>query len=204
MPEVCVGRNLDITAPALAMEPWSVPRMVSQVSGNSAGEGAIASSGLVNQPGRLMVDLSMSWTSDSPIDLMMRFQVFRAYRTIITSNPNMVQIWDSWNWAIDKPALTPNSYNLVNSLCTLGIDWGTDNNAQPYAGKFTNDFPATASEEWYTLPAGKTLNIKYQSYCWTPPPWSNNANANTPVHEAYARSAKLRLWAFPTADQEVR
>lgn len=204
MPEVCASRNLNTTNPALALEKWSVPRMVAQVSGNSAGDGAISSAGLTTQPGRLMVDLSLSWTSDAPIPLAMRLVVIRAYRTIITSNPNLVQIWDSWDYGIDRAAATPSSYNLVNSLCTLGFDIGTDNAAQPYPGKFTNDFPATASEEWYTLPAGSTLNVKYRSYCWTPPPWSNNANANSPVHEAWARSAKLRLWAFPQPDEAVR
>lgn len=204
MPEVCTSRNLDITLPALALEPWSAPRMVNQVTAASIADGAISSSGLVSQPGRLLIDTSISWTSDSPLDSMMRLVVIRDYRSIVVSNPNAVQIWDSWNYAIDTTARTPDSYNLVNSLCTLGIDVGTNNVAQPYAGVMSQDYPATASEEWYTLPAGATLNIKYRCYVWTPPPWSNNANANSPTHSASVRGVKLRLWAFPTADEDVR
>lgn len=204
MPEVCSGRNLDITAGVLGLEPWSVPRMVNQTVANSIADGSIPSTGLVSQPGRLLIDTAITYVSDSPLPLMMRLIVFRSYRSIVTSNPNAVQIWDSWNWAIDATARTPDSYNLVNSLCTLGIDVGTNTVAQPYAGVVSEDYPCTASEEWYTLPAGSTLNIKYRCYVWTPPPFSNNANANAPTHSASVRSTTLRLWAFPTADQDVR
>ncbi len=204
MPEVCASRNLDVTAGVLGLEPWSVPRMVNQTVANSVADGTISSSGLTAQPGRLLIDTAITYVSDSPLPMMMRLIVFRNYRSIVCSNPNAIQIWDSWNYAIDATARTPDSYNLVNSLCTLGIDVGTNNVAQPYAGVITQDYPATQSEEWYTLPAGSTLNIKYRCYVWTPPPWSNNANANSPSHSASVRSTTLRLWAFPSADTDVR
>ncbi|WP_280499013.1 DUF7172 family protein [Nocardia cyriacigeorgica] len=204
MPQVCVSRNLTISGGALGLAKWSAPRMVAQVSATSTGDGAITGAGLTTQPGRLMVNAQISWVSDSPLDSMMRLQVIRPYRTIIASNPNAVQIWDAWNHAIDRPARVPDAYNLVNSLCTLGVDIGTDNVAQPVYGRVHQDYPASASEEWYELPAGSTLNVHYRAYVWTPPPWSNNASANNPLHEAHARGVKLRLWAFPTADQEVR
>lgn len=204
MPEVCVSRNLDVTASKLGLEPWSAPRMVKQVSANSTADGSISSSGLTQQPGRLLISTSLSWTSDSPITLKLRLQVIRAYRTITASNPNAVQIWDSWNTGINKTPRTPDSYNLVNSLCTLAMDVGTDTTSQPYYARLYEDFPATASEEWFDLPAAAVFNVLYRCYVWTPPPWSNNASGNSPVHEAYARSVKLRLWAFPTADSEVR
>lgn len=204
MPEVCVGRDLDITNPALALEPWSAPRLVNQTVANSIADGTISSTGITSQPGRLLINTSITYVSDSPLDMMMRLIVFRNYRSIVTSNPNAVQIWDNWNYAINGTARDPDSYNLVRSLCTLGFDVGTNTTAQPYAGVITQDYPATASEEWYTLPAGATLNIKYRAYVWTPPPWSNNANANSPQHSASARSTTLRLWAFPTTDPAVR
>lgn len=204
MPEVCASANLNIATAAIRPEKWSAPRMVQQVSAASIADGTISSAGLVSQPGRLLIDTAISWTSDSPLDTMVRLVVIRDYRSIVVSNPNAIQIWDSWNYAINATARTPDSYNLVNSLCTLGIDVGTNNVAQPYAGVMSQDYPATASEEWYTLPAGATLNVKYRCYVWTPPPWSNNANANSPTHSASARSVKLRLWAFPTVDDRVR
>ncbi|MCM6777943.1 hypothetical protein NDR87_31405 [Nocardia sp. CDC159] len=203
-PQVCVARDLSTDAGQLGLEPWSAPRMVSQVSASSTGDGAITGAGLTTQPGRLMINAQISWVSDSPLPSMMRLQVIRSYRTIVCSNPNAVQIWDSWNYGIDRAARVPDAYNLVNSLCTLGIDIGTDNVAQPVYGRVHQDYPVTASEEWYELPAGSTLNVHYRCYVWTPPPWSNNASANNPLHEAHSRGVKLRLWAFPTMDEAVR
>lgn len=206
MPKVCVSRNLKITGgdATLGLEKWSVPRMVAQVSATSTGDGAIANPGLTSQPGRQMLNATISWTSDSPLPSLMRLQVIRRYRTIITSNPNAVQIWDSWNHKVDGTPAVPDSYAVVNSLSTLSLDIGTDNVSQPWRGLVYQDYPATSSEEWYELPAGSALAVHYRAYVWTPPPWSNNASANSPVHEAYSRGVKLRLWAFPTTDEAVR
>lgn len=204
MPQVCTSRNLAITAGQLGLEKWSVPRMVAQTSATSTGDGAITGSGLPTQPGRLMIDTGLTWMSDSPLPSMMRLQVIRSYRTIVTSNPNAVQIWDSWRIGIGQPAATPDSYGLVNSLCTLGIDHGTNSSALPNYARVHQDYPATATEEWIELPAGVEIDINYRCYVWTPPPWSNNASANSPLHEAYSRGVNLRLWAFPMPDGAVR
>jgi hypothetical protein len=204
VPEICVSRNLSISAGKLGLAKWSAPRMVAQVTATATGDGAITGAGLTAQPGRLMVEAQASWTSDSPLPSRMRLQVIRRYRTIISSNPNAVQIWDSWTHRIDGTPTVPNSYALVNSLCTQAMDIGTDNAGQPDPGRLYQDYPVTASEEWYELPAGSTLNVHYRCYVWTPPPWSNNANANLPLHEAYARGVKLRLWAFPMMDEAVQ
>lgn len=204
MPEVCVDRNLAITAGALALEPWSVPRMVAQQAAASVADGSISSAGLTGQPGRLLIDTGLTWMSDSPLPAMMRLQVIRGYRTIVTSTPNLVQIWDSWRIGVGEPAGVPNSYGLVNSLCTLGLDNGTNSTALPNYARIHQDYPATASEEWVELPAGEEIDINYRCYVWTPPPWSNNASANNPLHEAHARSVTLRLWAFPMPDGALR
>jgi hypothetical protein len=204
MPKVCASRNLSITDGVLGIAKWSAPRLVAQQTATSTGDGTITSAGLTSQPGRLMIDTSVSWTSDSPLASVMRLQVIRKYRTLIASNPNAVQIWDSWNVGIDKAAVAPDSYNLVNSLTTLSWDMGTDQASQPFYARIHQHYPATASEEWYDLPAGSSIQIKYRAYCWTPPPWSNNASANNPLHEAWARGVTLRLWAFPTLDEAVR
>ncbi len=116
----------------------------------------------------------------------------------------MVQIWDSWTTAVDATARTPDNYSAANGLTTLGLDVGTDNASQPWGGVIAQDYPATSTEDWIELPAGSTLNIAYRCYVWTPPPWSNNANANSPQHEADVRSVKLRLWAYPTIHEAVR
>jgi hypothetical protein len=39
--------------------------------------------------------------------------------------------------------------------------------------------------------------MHYRCYVWTPPPWSDNANKNSPKHEAAARWARIQMIAFP-------
>ncbi|WP_280420636.1 DUF7172 family protein [Nocardia carnea] len=204
MPQVCVDRNLSITAGQLGIEPWATPRLVAQQTVTATSDGTITGAGLTAQPGRLTVNAQTSWVSDSPLPAQMRLQVIRPYRTIISSNPNVVQIWDSWRLGVDQAAEVPANYGLVNSLCTLGMDHGTNTSGQPRYMRLHQDYPTSASEEWIELPAGSTLNVHYRAYIWTPPPFSNNASANQPLHEAYARGVTLRLWAFPTLDDEVR
>ena len=210
MPQVCVDRNLKTSGgdATLGLQRWSAPRPVAEMSATSTGDGAISSSGLTSQPGRLMVDATVSWTSDSPLSSRVRLQVIRPYRTLISSNPNALQIWEAWNSRIGStlPVVptVPNSYAAVNSLCTLAFDAGTNSSALPYRGYCYQDYPHSMVEDWYEVPAGDTLAIHYRAYVWTPPPWSNNASANAPIHEAYARGVKLRLWAFPTQDEAVR
>ncbi|WP_458793913.1 DUF7172 family protein [Nocardia nova] len=204
MPQVCTSRNLSISAGVLGIEKWSVPRMVGQVTATSTGDGPITGNGLTSQPGQLMIDTSISWVSDSPLPSMVKLEIIRQYRTIICSNPNVIQIWDSWTTAIDATARTPDNYSAANGLSTFGFDAGTDNASQPVKGLISQDYPVTATEDWIEVPASSTLNVKYRCYVWTPPPWSNNANANSPTHEADSRGVKLRLWAYPMADQAVR
>lgn len=204
MPKVCVDQNLSITGGQLGIEPWASPRVVAQTTQTSTGDGAITGSGLTTQPGRLMVDAQVSWTSDSPLPAQMRLQVIRPYRTLIISNPNIVEIWDSWNLAIDKAAVVPTTYSLINSFCRSGMDHSVNTSGTPRYARIHQDYPTTATEHWEELPAGSTLNVHYRAYVWTPPPWSNNASAGSPLHEAYARGVTLRLWAFPTIDEVIR
>ncbi|RJO72967.1 hypothetical protein D5S18_22075 [Nocardia panacis] len=204
MPQVCVDRNLRIAGGQLGIEKWAAVRLVAETTAVSTGDGAITGNGLTSQPGRQMIDAALSWKSDSPLRLMMRLQVIRAYRTIICSNPNAVQIWDSWTAAVDAVPRTPDNYSAANGLTTFGFDVGTDNASQPSKGVISQDYPVSATEDWIELPAGSTLSVRYRCYVWTPPPWSNNASANQPVHEADARSVRLRLWAYPSADEAVR
>lgn len=204
MPKVCLDRNHAIIGGKLALAPWSRPRLVAQVSASSSADGAISSAGLTTQPGRQLINATIGWTNTGPLTALVQLLVIRPYRTIITSNPNVVEMWDRWTTAVNKTPAEPNSYALVNSLLTLGPDVGTDNAAQPYYARIHQDYPATCSEEWFELASGDTLNVWFRTYVWTPMPWSNNASANNPLHEAHARGVKLRLLAYPTADPEVR
>lgn len=204
MADVCVSRNLSIVSGRLGIEPWSVFRLVADVTAASTGDGALTAH--TRLPGKLLIDRQLSWTSDSPLPSLMLLRITRAYRSIITSNPNAIQFRDSWETAIDAPPRTPDPSRLVNSQLAAAIDTGTNNVSQPNFARLHLDHDMTSSDNWLAdpLPAAATLNVHYRCYVWTPPPWSTNASANQPLHEAHARGVRLQLFAAPTQDEAIR
>ncbi|MCM6774967.1 hypothetical protein NDR87_26340 [Nocardia sp. CDC159] len=204
MADVCVSRNLDLTAGKLGVEPWSVFRLVADVTGTSTGDGALTRN--TRLPGKLMINTSVSWVSNSPLPSQMMLRVTRAHRSIVSSNPNAVQMRDAWEVGIDEAPRTPDPSRVLNSQFGTAADLGVDTTAQPYYGRIYLHADTTSSDTWFDdpLPAGSTITIAYRCYVWTPPPWSNNASANQPVHEAYARSTRLQLFAAPLQDEALR
>lgn len=204
MADVCVSRNLSITAGQLGIEPWSVFRQVADVTGTSVGDGALTAQ--TRLPGKLMINQTLSWVSDSPLPSLMLLRVTRDYRSIITSNPNAVQFRDAWETAVNATPRVPDPSRLMNSQLGVSLDIGTDNVSQPNYGRLHLHADMTSSDNWLAdpLPAGATLNVHYRCYVWTPPPWSTNASANNPLHEARARGVRLQLFAAPTQDDTIR
>jgi hypothetical protein len=202
--DVCVSRNLSIDGGQLGIEPWSVFRLVADVSGTSTGDGALTAQ--TRLPGKLMIDQTISWVSDSPLPSLMLLRVTRAYRSIITSTPNYVQFREAWETAIDGTPRVPDPSRLVNSQMGTSFDTGVDNAGQPDFGRMYLHHDMSCSDNWLTdpLPAGSTLNAHYRCYVWTPPPWSPNASEGQPLHEAHARGVRLQLFAAPTLDESIR
>lgn len=201
MAEVCTDRNMDITAGVLGMEPWSVPRLVLDQVTNSTGDGSLTQQ--TTLPGKLMIDASHSWVSDSPLASVVLLRITRAARSFLTSNPNYVQFRDRFTIGIDEAARVPDVSNTFLSSYGGAVDRGTDNVGTPLPGRFWFwDDPST-SEDWIQVPAGSTLNVRYRCYVWTPPPWSTNANNGSPSHSATANNVRIQLIAFPTQDTEV-
>ncbi|MGA6208072.1 DUF7172 family protein [Nocardia testacea] len=204
MPDVCVSRNLSITDGQLGIAPWSVFRLVADVTGTSTGDGALTAQ--TRLPGKLMIDQTVSWVSDSPLPSLILLRVTRAYRSIITSTPNAVQFREAWETAINAIPRTPDPSRLVNSQSGTAMDTGVETNGTPDYGRLYLHQDMSCSDNWLSdpLPAGATLNVAYRCYVWTPPPWSNNASDGQPLHEAHARSTRLQLFAAPTLDDTIR
>lgn len=202
MPEVCVSRNMKITSGVLGIEKWSIPRHVGDSTFNSVGDGTLAANQTL--PGKLMIDGTLSWTSDSPLPTNILLRVNRAYRDFVTSNPNVVQFRDRWTYKIGtgpQVAEVPDVSATYQSQFGGGVDLGTSNTAVPFLGKIARFQDAHITEDWIgPVPVGETINVRYRCYVWTPQPFSNNANNNSPVHEARARSTQIQLIAFPTQD----
>lgn len=204
MADVCVSRNLSLDGGALGIEPWSVFRLVGDVTGTSIGDGALTRH--TRLPGKLLIDQQLSWVSDSPLPSLMLLRVTRAYRSIISSNPNAIQFRDAWEIGVDETPRVPDPSRVLNSQAGTAMDLGTNTTAQPYYGRVHWHQDMTTSDAWLNdpLPAGSTITVHYRCYVWTPPPWSDNASDNNPLHEAHARSTRLQLFAAPTEDEAIR
>lgn len=204
MAEVCVSRNLSITAGVLGIEPFSVPVVALDATYNSTGDGTYTVPQTV-LPGRLMIDSAVqSWTNSTPLDVNMLVRIQRARRDWWTSNPNAVQVRDRYTYTIngDTPR-TPDTSSTYHGQSGSAGDVGTDSAALPYQALYYEYEDGTLLEDWINVPAGATFKIWYRCYMWTPPPWSNNANAGSPSQSLNIYNTRIVLMAFPTQDKLV-
>lgn len=200
-PNVCVDENLYTdSAGLLVIQPWAVPRLVADVRASSGTDGKLFPEQAL--PGKLMIDQKLGWRSDSPLESMVLIRVTRASKRWVVSNPNAIQFRDRWTWTIDPDDITPSvpvTTGIYNSQVGSAIDVGTNSVAEPNPGRQWVWTDVNCSDEWVgPVPPGDKLNVWYRSYVWTPPPFSDNANKNSPQHEAHAAWTRIQLIAFPT------
>lgn len=204
MAEVCVSRNLSITAGVLGIEPFSVPVVALDATYNSTGDGTYTTAFTV-LPGKLMIDSGVqSWTNSTPLPVQMLVRIQRARRDWWTSNPNAVQVRDRYTYTLngDTPR-TPDTSSTYHGQSGSAGDVGTDSSAQPYPAVFYEYEDGTILEDWITVPAGAVFKIWYRAYMWTPPPFSNNANGGSPTQSMNIYNTRIILMAFPTQDTAV-
>lgn len=204
MAEVCVSANMSITAGVLGIEPWAVPRVALDATYNSVGDGTYTTAFTV-LPGKLMIDSAIqSWVNTSPLDAKVLLRIQRARRDWWTSNPNAVQIRDRYTYTVngDDPRVPDPSSTYHGQSGSAG-DAGASSTAVPYTAVFYEYEDGTLLEDWITVPAGATFKFWYRCYMWTPPPWSNNANNNSPTQSTNVYNTRVVLLAFPTQDAAV-
>ena len=196
-PNVCTDEHIGVdNAGLLQLKKWSVPRLVADLRAESAGDGSLAET--IALPGKLLIQAETGWTNDSPVDHMVLIRVIRSWRGWLTSNPNAIQFRDRWTWALDREPSIPVTTGIFNSQTGSAIDVGTNSVAEPNPGRQWVWMPVTMADEWVgPVSPGQRFNIHYRAYVWTPPPFSNNANKNSPQHIAQARYSRVQLIAFP-------
>lgn len=200
-PNVCVDENLTTDASGLLiLQPWSVPRLVADVRAASGADGTLFPE--QSLPGKLLIDQRLGWRNDSPLEAMVLIRVVRASKSWITSNPNAIQFRDRWTYTIDEDDVTPSPpvvTGIYNSQVGSAIDVGSNAVAEPNPGKQWVWTDANSADELVgPVAPGEKLNVWYRAYVWTPSPYSDNANKNSPQHVANAGWARIRLRAFPT------
>jgi hypothetical protein len=205
--QVCIGQNLTVNAQGqLQMAPWSVPQLLYDVIVPSIGDGTIGE--LTAAPGQLMMSQQLQWINSTPVDYTILIRVIRRWKQWVTSNPNAVEMNDRWAWQINGPVSPPTTVGLYNGLCGSAEDLGTNDVAMPNPGVFYHWWGTTTADEWVwenvqgtqdsvNAPAGDTFNFWYQAYVWTPPPWSDNANLNSPEFAVSMGFSRVQLLGFP-------
>jgi hypothetical protein len=188
----------------LRLAPWSVPRnVIDEIAASNGDTNKLPAIENVERA-LMLVNWSNSWLNDSPVDHMVRIQITRRYKRWITSNPNAVQFRDRWSWAIDSPAAEPVVSDTLNGQAGSAGDLGTNTVAEPFPGKFWHWWGTTCTDEWVgPVEPGQRIYVAYRAYVWTPPPFSNNANKNSPAHQAEAGYARIALQAFPEPSKRV-
>ena len=203
-PRVCVAENLAIGADGkLRLAPWSVPRNVLDVMAKSSGD-TLKLLETTTLPGRLMVDQKGEWLNNTPVDHMVRVIITRRWKRWVVSNPNAVQFRDRWSTAITPvgdtpvPAEIPVVSGIMNGQVGSAGDIGTNSVAEPNPGKYWHWWGTNSVDEWVgPVQPGETIRLHYRIYVWTPPPFSDNANNNSPGHESEVGWARIQLMAFP-------
>lgn len=203
MAEVCVDANMSITSGVLGIAKYSVPRFVVDTTVNSTGDGTLTQQ--TTLPGKLMIDASVTWTSDSPLPCMILARLTRGYRTLQVSNPNYIQFRDRYTYTLDGTTpRVPDTSNTYQSAWGSSVDRGASTGGVPFAGLYSDFADPSMTEDFLgPLAPGAVFTLRYRCYVWTPPPWSNNANNNVPTHSASANNVRIQLIALPTQDTRV-
>lgn len=198
-PNVCISENLTTDeAGLLRIQPWAIPRCVRDVKAlANDGDGKVNE--IIALPGKLLINQRLDWKNDSPVEQDILMRIVRASPDLIVSNPNAIQFRDRWSYKVNGEPAVPVTSGYYNSQFGNANDLGTNSVAEPNPGKQWLWSPVTCQDEWYYNPLqpGETFYFWYRMYVWTPPPWSDNANKNSPEHIARAKWARCQLWSYP-------
>jgi hypothetical protein len=199
-PIVCISENLttDPVTGLLQINKWSVPKLVVDVMCPSGADGALVATTAL--PGKLLISQQLQWVNDAPIPRTLLIRITRGSRVWQTSNPNVIQFRDRWQYAANDTVPEPVTTSVLNSQTGGGVDLGTDSVAQPLPGVQWIWMGAGTTDEWvpYNLNPDDVFNFWYQCYVWTPPPFSDNANQADPIHAAFAQYTRIQFIVFPT------
>jgi len=183
----------------LRMQPYTVPRLVFDEVAPSGADGKMYAT--IIPPGVLLIDQPGSWINSTPLDHMVLIRVTRGPREWVTSNPNAIQFRDKWTWRINGDPDIPITTTLFNGQAGSAVDLGTNSTAEPNPGRMWAWWDVVSADELLgPVAPGQRLNVRYRSYVWTPPPWSDNANNSSPQHSAAANWARLQMIALPKVE----
>lgn len=195
---VCVDENLGVNQDGqLHLQPWSVPHPVIDEICRSTSDGPVQSE--IVLPGRLLLNLQAAWRNDTTLPQALMVELTRGPRAWIVSNPNAIEFRDRYTTAVDAEPDIPIVTTTFNSRCGSVIDLDVNSVSEPKPGRQWMWTGVTTVTDFIPtlLQPGETFRLHYRCYVWTPEPWSDNANKNSPHHWAGAGWSRLQVSRLP-------
>jgi hypothetical protein len=139
------------------------------------------------------IDAEILWTNSANESVHARVSIHRAPRSITTSAPNTVVLDDAWTWDVGVSPSAPTPFG-TNSGVGGRLATRQSFEANAYS-RYFRDYPDSVSyQEIGEIEPGETMHFRYRCLFSTPGVWRTAAQ---PLHVAYARWARLRLWTSP-------
>lgn len=140
------------------------------------------------------IETDLTWTNRSTASQHVQLSLHRAPRSMVVSNTNTIALDDAVSYAVGANPTAPRpsaARSGVGSRVSM-----TPPGATPiqYARIFADRDDWVTYEDIGEVPPGQTVHVRYLCLYSTPGPWRTPPQ---PRHEAYARWARLRLWASP-------
>lgn len=194
----CVSEQFRVVSGVLDLQAMSVRRMVYQSVLTPQSGGTFTTERPL--PGVNHFNSTVAWTSNVQFPLLVTPELTSMGALIRSPQPNLVFLRTRATVSVGGTPAAPDLAAEFDSEFGGGFDISSQNKDEtPLSGSL---FRATAVWTMRKDPAvlnpGETIRMSVRMASYTPPPWTNNADANSNTHQASPSSLIARFWAAPT------
>lgn len=206
MSKVCVSDAFTIVDGALGLAAWTGAEFYRRRVG---AEVTLTQTGAIpTLPGIELWDMVEVAVNEAHVNRLAVFRLQRPIITLIVPQPNAMQVRDRWEVRVaprggvpDIPgALEMSTAQVYNGAWTASADSGTFSNGTTRKGRMYRHFPGPMVDVQVTVPPDHTAAIRWMGYVWTPPPWSNNADAGNATGNYACTAPMLTAMLLPTEE----
>lgn len=187
--QICVGEYMASDHVGTSLSAAWLPTIRTERFVTSAKDGTVDRS-----PDQVpFIDTEILWTNPDSDPVYTYVSIQRAPRSLVTSTPNQLALMDGWSSDIgaSPSAALPVGDGGGNSIRTMMT---RSYEAQVYTRTFRDYDSAIVYVSPGAVDPGETLHFRYRCLFSTPGVWRSPLQ---PMHLAYARWARLRLFTRP-------
>lgn len=189
-PQICTAEWMVSGASGVGLSSAWLPRLVTERFVPSVRDGAVD-----RTPDPIpFIDAELSWTNTTGTDQHVNVSVHKASRSLVTSSPNTLVLDDAIAWSVARNPKVPAPVAAISGAGTRLKTTQSRSSAMKYGRLYTDFDDHIDYVHIGRIAPGYTLQFRYRCLFSTPGEWRA---ALQPKHEAYARWARLRLWASP-------